>query len=318
METIITYLDNMFESLPKTKQMEDLKLELLSNMEDKYNELKISGKSENEAIGIVISEFGSVEELMKEFDMRLEEERVELPILTEDNANDYLRTIKKSSILIGLGVVLSILGASLVVLISQLIEDGYIAGLSENTSNMIILIPLFFLASIATGLFIYAVIILDKYKNLEFEYILPAHIRTMIKNKNNSYYKTFSRAFIISGIISILSPISLFIIPVISNISINYGVVALLIVIGVAIYIFIYYGGVKLGYNKLLKTGAYKDRTDKVISTVAAIVWPIAVIIYLVSGLVYHQWHINWIVFAVTGILYGMFTEAYKISKEKN
>jgi len=32
-------------------------------MEDKYNELKNSGKTENEAIGIVISEFGCVENI---------------------------------------------------------------------------------------------------------------------------------------------------------------------------------------------------------------------------------------------------------------
>lgn len=32
-------------------------------MEDKYNELISDGKSDNEAIGIVISEFGNLDEL---------------------------------------------------------------------------------------------------------------------------------------------------------------------------------------------------------------------------------------------------------------
>ncbi|KAA2299884.1 hypothetical protein FY526_27475, partial [Clostridioides difficile] len=63
METIMVYLENMFAGLPKTPEVEHLKQELLSGMEDKYLELKREGKSENEAIGIVISEFGNIEEL---------------------------------------------------------------------------------------------------------------------------------------------------------------------------------------------------------------------------------------------------------------
>jgi len=50
METIKNYLDNIFANLPKTKEMERLKSEIYYNMEEKYNELKKSGKPENEAI----------------------------------------------------------------------------------------------------------------------------------------------------------------------------------------------------------------------------------------------------------------------------
>ena len=39
---------------------------MLRTMEDKYEELKMEGKSENEAIGIVISEFGNIDELIDE------------------------------------------------------------------------------------------------------------------------------------------------------------------------------------------------------------------------------------------------------------
>ena len=63
MDTIKNYLDNMFSAFPKTAEISKIKENLFSNMEDKYNELKQSGKSENEAIGIVISEFGNIDEL---------------------------------------------------------------------------------------------------------------------------------------------------------------------------------------------------------------------------------------------------------------
>ena len=48
MDTIKTYLDNMFLNLPKTDEINSLKNDLLNNMEDKYNELKAQGKTENE------------------------------------------------------------------------------------------------------------------------------------------------------------------------------------------------------------------------------------------------------------------------------
>lgn len=60
METIKNYLENMFSHLPNTPEVQKAKYELYQMMEDKYNELISEGKSDNEAIGIVISEFGFV------------------------------------------------------------------------------------------------------------------------------------------------------------------------------------------------------------------------------------------------------------------
>lgn len=63
METIKNYLENMFSHLPNTPEVQKAKYELYQMMEDKYNELISEGKSDNEAIGIVISEFGNLDEL---------------------------------------------------------------------------------------------------------------------------------------------------------------------------------------------------------------------------------------------------------------
>jgi len=67
METIKTYLDNMFAGVLQTEEMIQLKSDIYDNMCEKYQELKNNGKSENEAIGIVISEFGNIDELLEEF-----------------------------------------------------------------------------------------------------------------------------------------------------------------------------------------------------------------------------------------------------------
>ena len=66
METIRNYLETMFARLPVTLEVQKAKNELWQIMEDKYSELLQEGKTENEAVGIVISEFGNLDELAKE------------------------------------------------------------------------------------------------------------------------------------------------------------------------------------------------------------------------------------------------------------
>ena len=63
METIKNYLESMFRNLPNTSEVLKAKNELLQMMEDKYAELRREGKSENEAVATVISEFGNLDEV---------------------------------------------------------------------------------------------------------------------------------------------------------------------------------------------------------------------------------------------------------------
>lgn len=64
MDTIKNYLDNMFSTLPQNNEIQRARAELEAMMEDKYNELKEEGASENEAVGAVISEFGNIDEVL--------------------------------------------------------------------------------------------------------------------------------------------------------------------------------------------------------------------------------------------------------------
>ena len=60
MDTIKSYLETMFANLPATAEVLKAKDELWGMMEDKYNELISEGKSENEAVGTVISQNSAI------------------------------------------------------------------------------------------------------------------------------------------------------------------------------------------------------------------------------------------------------------------
>lgn len=322
METIKTYLENMFASLPKTNEIMKIKNDLLSNMEDKYLELKSNGKSENEAIGIVISEFGNIDELIRELGIEHVNESNSLPTLTEFEVNDFIETNKRTGKLVGIGVVLCMIGGAFLILTNQLIEDGFISGISENLGDVLGLIPLLVLVAIAVGLFIYSGSLDEKFKYLEGGFELPAYLKAQIQQKNREFNSLYNLSVIIGVTICILSPVILFVSSIFGDNGSTYGVVGLILMVAIAVYIFIYFEKIRESYKRLLCLDEFSKplkvkEEDKVIGAVAAIVWPLAVCIFLVSGLVFYQWHINWIIFPITGILFGMFCAAYNILKEK-
>lgn len=106
METIQTYLENMFAAFPDNPETLRAKSELLAAMEDKYNELKNEGKSENEAIGIVISEFGNIDELMAELGLQKRKKRTTLNFLKKQTQRYSFPHAEPGGVRIGLGVAL--------------------------------------------------------------------------------------------------------------------------------------------------------------------------------------------------------------------
>ena len=69
MEQIANFVEAMFQPLPKTEEVRKIKEDILENMQEKYNDLLDEGKNEYEALGIVFSQFGSMEELCRGLDL---------------------------------------------------------------------------------------------------------------------------------------------------------------------------------------------------------------------------------------------------------
>ena len=108
MDTIKSYLETMFANLPATAEVLKAKDELWGMMEDKYNELINEGKSENEAVGTVISEFGNLDELAETLGLNRQSSA---PVdnrrtLTQDEARSFVSAGSRHAFLTALGVFL--------------------------------------------------------------------------------------------------------------------------------------------------------------------------------------------------------------------
>ncbi len=127
METIRNYLETMFAKMPDNEETRRAKRELLSMMEDKYNELIASGMPENEVIGTIITEFGSLDEIAEAMDLNRNEivdvayaDYAEYTdgneayvsgkrIITINEASEYVMDYAFGRFLLGLGVFFCIL-----------------------------------------------------------------------------------------------------------------------------------------------------------------------------------------------------------------
>ncbi len=157
METIRNYLENMFLNLPNTPEVYKAKNELWQMMEDKYTELKAEGKSENEAVGIVISEFGNLDELAADLGIASFMHSPQMqptgrPLSLED-AKAYLKDSARHAYRIGLGVMLCIISCC-----GPIFFDA-IGGTYFHQTDLLDAIGvtvMFLLIAIAVGLFIYS------------------------------------------------------------------------------------------------------------------------------------------------------------------
>lgn len=169
MNAIKNYLDNMFRNLPNTEEVRRAKSELLQMMEDKYEELISEGKSENEAVGIVISEFGNLDELAESLGITeavTENPDESKPMLSLDRVKEYLAMINKRSILLPLAIALCIIS----------VITNVIADFLPLHVNIIGVGGMFGVIAVAVGLFIYTGIENKKYavKNAHSALRLPS------------------------------------------------------------------------------------------------------------------------------------------------
>lgn len=169
METIKNYLENMFSHLPNTPEVQKAKYELYQMMEDKYNELISEGKSDNEAIGIVISEFGNLDELADSLGIKsFVDPSQAMPAaktLSRETAATFLRDSAKQAYLRAFGVLLCII-ASLGPIFSECIPRSLA---SPDASDAIGITFLFLCVAVAVGFFIFSGSISSKWSYLKQE-----------------------------------------------------------------------------------------------------------------------------------------------------
>lgn len=326
MEILKNYLENMFMNLPQTEEVLKAKSELLNMMEDKYNELKAEGKTENEAIGTVISEFGNLEELADELGIAgwvdsssvlygFSESKEENPAwqgqkVTMQQCRDYIEVMRKGGIKIALGVALCICSPIFIVFLAGMqstgikVSDGVVAAAGVTV--------LLCMVAAAVGIFIVEGMKLSAFEHYKKDiFALEAGAESYLKNERAQKRSSMITRITIGVILCILG-----VVPIVVTGGI-YGDNEFLLCIAVCFLLFIIAAAVVLFITAGMEDGAYKvllqeedytvqrKKADTLIDRIASFYWMLVVCIYLLWSFISWNWGFTWIIWPIAGILFG-------------
>ncbi len=322
METILSYLNNMFAHMPKTAEVNRAKKELSQMMEDKYNQLLANGKTENEAVGQVISEFGNLNDLAEDLGITNQvQEAAEDPntvYVSQEEARRYVDNQKKNAKTIGIGMAFSFLGLILLMLSlalgeSSLISQTMKSNLPKDFFVMLGVAGLLLSIAAAVYFFIQGGMNNDRSETFEKEHVkLDTTTKAMLEFEKQAHLPTL-RNKIAGGVALILVGVTAVVIfsslAAKSDAYVLLGVMVLFVMLAIAIPLFISGGMVDSAYEKLLNIGDYTvERKQAQVRTarLASPYWGLVTIGYLAWSFISGDWHITWIVWPIAGVVFGV------------
>ena len=312
METIRNYLESMFANLPNTPEVMRAKNELLSMMEDKFTELISEGKPQNEAVGIVISEFGNLQELAETLGIEgvvggtdTEQRR----LVTNEEARAYIYEASQSRMLMGLGAMLIIFSPIFPIIL-----------------NDIGAVLLFIDISIGVGLFVWATIRMSLWKFLDntpccIDYSTAEYVYTAKKNNmmSKALMMTIGIMFCIVSVVPVIVFEGLF--SAKDYYYVIMGPAMLFIIVGIGVLLIIASGAKDSAYTKLLSlngTGTVAGNYEAVRSTkepyidkkkaseIMSVYWRTVTCIYIIWSFISFDWLITWIIWPLASVFHGI------------
>lgn len=317
METIRNYLETMFQNLPNTPEVQKAKYELGQMMEDKYTEMKEEGKTENEAIGIVISEFGNLNDLAE--DLGIDNfvngnEFNQMKLLSLQEVKNYISDKMKSGLMIGLGVFLCITSPSGVIM-----AEGDVWGLIYLLASIVVGVMLFIFTGAMTGKWSY---LYQEQFGIDFATAEYVH------NEKENYRMTNAALHAVGVMFCILCFVPL---VVMEDLDLEiardgFGVVVLLAFIGIGVFLFITAGVKSRAYDTLLKLNDTRTMggtfvpsqngpvryTNKTVAAIMSVYWPTVTCIYLIWSFLTYDWHITWIIWVIAGVVENFIKNMYR------
>ncbi|MGP6146154.1 permease prefix domain 1-containing protein [Jeotgalibaca sp. A122] len=312
MNMIHSYVDSVFEKLPKNQEMNRLKAEMLASMEEKYRDLIEQGTTENEAIGTVLAEFGNIDEIIEAYNLEIDEQEYDpdVIVMSRSEVDNYLFHRQKFSLAMATGVFLCIISVAFLFL-SMVIGSLLNRGASNDVFALVGTVLMLLTIAMGIGLFIIFGMQESSYPFDKKILRLDPATYAEVKAQYEIFKQKLSYA-IAAGVIScILGPVFLLLSIVFLGEDNMISIVFLMSFIAVGVFLFVYYGIQNDTFEKLLTMGSHTRAqviSNKYSERISAVIFPLATLFYLYQGFVNGAWGTAWIVFPIVGIGFGILT----------
>lgn len=312
MKTLNEYIETLFINLPKTFEMEKIKEDLQANMEDKYHDLRAAGKSENEAIGQVIAEFGNIDELLEEMDDSVEKistkQKGELPVLEDAFVTSYLETRKRLGFGVGMGVVCCIIGVATLLLIMSIFGEREAVVLSGT-------IPMFLFVAVGVGCFIWFGMQMKDFAVVEHRFVCSYDTIEEVELSKQAYEKSYKVSLTFGVGLCILS-----VVPLLAFLALGldndrqvlFATSLLLVINSAAIFLFIYVGNVMGSFTLILENARVSQLTQKEQHQKksqhywSGSYWSLILVLYFLISFLFHSWAYSWLIFILASAIENM------------
>ncbi len=320
METIKNYLEAMFRNLPQTEKVLRAKSELFQMMEDKYTELIREGKTENEAVGTVISEFGNLEDLaddlgIKDVVVTSRTEQINRRKVTFDEIKKYLEAKKISAYMNAAAIMLCIC-----------CPIGPIIAEDIFNHEALGVVCLFLMLAVAIMLFIMSSARLEDFKFLKQEACtLDAMGKDYVTNAKREYTSSYSVKLSIGVLLCVLCVLPSSIIHGSSPLE-DLADALLFIFVGAGVFLIVSSNKIKGAYEKLLnldKQTVFKEKdmeaqySNKKLRAIMSAYWPTVTCIYLCVSFITMEWAFTWLIWPIAGALAAILKAVFTTSDDE-
>lgn len=337
MEAIRNYLETMFLNLPNTPEVYKAKNELWQMMEDKYTELKNEGKSENEAVGTVIAEFGNLDELAEDLGIQQFVHAKDTPLqttkassLSMEETKQFLQDHARHSYLVALSVCLFISSCCFPIFFSAASDMALRNG---DLLEALGVTFFFLLIAVGVGLLVYSNVHMGRWNHLKQDNFVTDFATTDYVHREMERYKSTHALLLTVGImLCILCVVPPILVDSLSSGASHMmdaledcsgGFVLLLVAIGV---FFIVVTSIRMdGYRTLLHLNkqdtvggnyvpnqqgtTYRNPT---LAAIMSVYWPTITCVYLIWSFLSFDWWITWIIWPVAAIIEALIKNLFK------
>lgn len=321
MNVIDSYLDTLFSPYPDSPRLREARTELRAMMEDQQQALLNDGLSESQAVGRVIAEFGSLEEVAPVLGISRElgaatgtvvDEPDGKPRLELDEVRAYSERVRATQWMTALAVPLFVIcPIPLLILIA-------IAGTTTPQPET---------WAVATGLVLLLVMVtagvlilvlrgsrLGEFEHIEEgDFTLSAPVRSFAQSVRRDNRGSYGKATAVAIAVWILCAIPVIISGFMStgenDVTPLYGVSITLLLVALGLVIHLRAAWSDHVSSTLLQTEDDMDMPENsespVIRVIAALYWPVATAAYLAWSFYTGDWESTWILWPVVGVLYA-------------
>lgn len=319
MNVIDSYLDTLFAPYPETPRLREARAELRAMMEDKYQGLIDEGLSESQAVGQVIAEFGSLEEVAPVLGIDAElggaaagGSAPALPVLDVHRAREYVEKVRRTQWMPATGLALFVLCAVPLLLLIAAASgpSGEPAGWAVGTGIAAVLVM------VAAGviLMIGRDAALADYEDIDDGEFTPGpQLRDFAEGLRRERRSAVMFAGATAILLWILCALPVILISLFSeenSLVPLYGVSLTLVMVAAGLAIMTGAGWSDTVTGNLLQEDEHDEDDPEhsdstAVRVIAAVYWPVVVAIYLAWSFLSGDWHISWLVWPVAGVLYA-------------